>query len=204
MTPGEAFARAIAAKDAGSLKTLLSPDLDFKALTPGRFWEADSVDATVDEVILGSWFDSTDEIEELESVRPPRWPNASEWPIAFESEIPMDSSSLNNRLLRHRRRDNQLASNPPCGLPACRVTPPHAVPSTLRSRPVFRAQGDTGGRRPHRSAGGLSPNSCWRSGPCLSLGWSSIAPRSSSRPRASLIRSEGSGPCRPRSSLCTG
>jgi hypothetical protein len=68
MNPGEAFARAIAAKDADTLKTLLSPALDFKALTPGRFWEADSLETVVDEVILGSWFDSTDDIEELESV----------------------------------------------------------------------------------------------------------------------------------------
>jgi hypothetical protein len=68
MTPGEAFARAIAARDADALKKLLSPDLDFKALTPGRFWEADSVEAIVDEVILGLWFDPSDEIEALESV----------------------------------------------------------------------------------------------------------------------------------------
>jgi hypothetical protein len=68
MTPGEAFARAIAAKDGDALKKLLSPDLDFKALTPGRFWEADSVEVIVDEVILGSWFDPSDEIEALESV----------------------------------------------------------------------------------------------------------------------------------------
>ena len=68
MTPGEVFAWAIAAKDADALKNVLSPGLDFKALTPGRFWEADSVEATVDEVLLGSWFDPSDEIEELESV----------------------------------------------------------------------------------------------------------------------------------------
>jgi hypothetical protein len=68
MTPGEAFAQAIAAKDADALKKLLSPDLDFKALTPGRFWEADGVDEIVDDVIFGLWFASSDEIEELESV----------------------------------------------------------------------------------------------------------------------------------------
>jgi hypothetical protein len=68
VTPGEAFARAIAAKDADTLKKVLCTGLDFKALTPGRFWEADSVDEIVDEVILGSWFASSDEIEELESI----------------------------------------------------------------------------------------------------------------------------------------
>ena len=68
MTPGEAFARAIAAKDADVLKDLLSPSLDFKALTPGRFWEANSVEAVVDEIILGTWFDPSDNVESLESV----------------------------------------------------------------------------------------------------------------------------------------
>ena len=46
----------------------MSPGLDFKALTPGGFWEADSVETIVDEVLLGSWFDPSVEIEELESV----------------------------------------------------------------------------------------------------------------------------------------
>jgi hypothetical protein len=68
MTPGEAFARAIADKDADALKDLLSPRLDFKALTPGQFWESDSVDAVVDEIILGTWFDPSDHVETLESV----------------------------------------------------------------------------------------------------------------------------------------
>ena len=68
MTPGEAFARALATKDADVLKDLLSPSLDFKALTPGRFWEADRADAVIDEIILGAWFDPSDNIESLESV----------------------------------------------------------------------------------------------------------------------------------------
>jgi hypothetical protein len=68
MRPGEAYARALAARDAGALKKILSPDLDFKALTPGRFWESDSVDVVVDEIVLGTWFDHSAQIEQLESV----------------------------------------------------------------------------------------------------------------------------------------
>ncbi len=52
MTPGEEFVRALVAKDAHGLKELLSPGVDFKALTPGRFWESDSVDEIVDETLL--------------------------------------------------------------------------------------------------------------------------------------------------------
>lgn len=68
MTPGEEFVRALVAKDAGTLKRLLRPGIDFKALTPGRFWESDSVDQVVDEMILGAWFEQSDETEAAVSV----------------------------------------------------------------------------------------------------------------------------------------
>ena len=39
-TVGEAFARALAAKDRDRIADLLSDDVDFEALTPGRHWSA--------------------------------------------------------------------------------------------------------------------------------------------------------------------
>jgi hypothetical protein len=65
---GERFARAIAAKDAPALLGLLAPEIDFRAMTPGRIWEADSPAQLVDEVILGKWFDSTDRIDAIEAI----------------------------------------------------------------------------------------------------------------------------------------
>ncbi len=65
---GERFARAIAAKDAPALVGLLAPRIDFRAMTPGRIWEADSPEQLVDEVILGSWFEPTDRIEAIEGI----------------------------------------------------------------------------------------------------------------------------------------
>jgi hypothetical protein len=53
---GERFARAVAAQDAAVLKELLAPRVNFRALTPGRYWEIDDADAVVDDVILGTWF----------------------------------------------------------------------------------------------------------------------------------------------------
>jgi len=53
---GERFARCLADKDAAGLKALLRPDLDFRALTPGRPWEGSDAAAIVDETILGTWF----------------------------------------------------------------------------------------------------------------------------------------------------
>ena len=61
-TVGESFVAALAAKDPGALRAVLAPDLDFRALTPGRFWEASSADAVVDDVVLGHWFEPSDHI----------------------------------------------------------------------------------------------------------------------------------------------
>jgi hypothetical protein len=65
---GERFARAIAAKDAPALLGLIAPGIDFRAMTPGRFWEAGSPAQLVDEVILGNWFEPTDRIEAIEEI----------------------------------------------------------------------------------------------------------------------------------------
>ena len=62
---GEAFARALAAKDRSGLLALLADDVDFRAMTPGRFWEAINADQLVDKVILGHWFEEDDQIEAL-------------------------------------------------------------------------------------------------------------------------------------------
>jgi hypothetical protein len=65
---GERFARAIAAKDAPVLLGLLAPEIDFRAMTPGRIWEVDSPAQLVDEVILGTWFEPTDRIDAIEAI----------------------------------------------------------------------------------------------------------------------------------------
>ena len=63
---GEDFARAVAAKDHDRVRQLLHPELDFRAMTPQRIWEA----ATPEDVVsaLCVWFDEGDHIEDLESV----------------------------------------------------------------------------------------------------------------------------------------
>jgi ketosteroid isomerase-like protein len=64
---GKDFARALAAKDAQGLLDLLHPDVEFRAVTPGRSWEADDREAVL-AVLLGKWFEPTDEIEAVERV----------------------------------------------------------------------------------------------------------------------------------------
>jgi hypothetical protein len=65
---GERFARAIAAKDAPALLGMLAAQVDFRAMTPGRFWEADSAVELVNDVIFGHWFKPADRIEAIEAI----------------------------------------------------------------------------------------------------------------------------------------
>jgi hypothetical protein len=64
---GTRFAEAIAAKDADTLAALLAPSVDFRALTPRKFWEAGSPEEVV-EVVFGSWFEEQDHIDALVDV----------------------------------------------------------------------------------------------------------------------------------------
>ena len=68
MQLGERFAHALAAKDADALRGLLEPALDFRAMTPGRFWEANGSVAVIDDILLGQWFEPSDDIKEVISV----------------------------------------------------------------------------------------------------------------------------------------
>jgi len=65
---GERFAKALADKDAVGLKALLQSDVDFRAMTPGKFWEATDADVVVDETMLGTWFNPERQITEILAV----------------------------------------------------------------------------------------------------------------------------------------
>ena len=62
-TVAEAFARAVAAKDHDRLRSLLQPDLDFRAMTPSRVWEASDADGVL--AALDQWFDANDDIQDV-------------------------------------------------------------------------------------------------------------------------------------------
>ena len=63
----ERFVVALADRDQEGLLGLLAPDVEFRALTPGRFWEATSAEEMLDGV-LSMWFPPQDDIESVESV----------------------------------------------------------------------------------------------------------------------------------------
>jgi hypothetical protein len=58
---------ALAAKDTNSLVALFASDVDFRAMTPRRFWEADSPQLVVHEVLY-EWFEPKDVIERIDYV----------------------------------------------------------------------------------------------------------------------------------------
>ena len=64
---GANFARALAAKDSAKLLGLMHPEIDFRGLTPNRSWEATGRDAVLS-MLLGEWFEDSDEIEALEGL----------------------------------------------------------------------------------------------------------------------------------------
>lgn len=66
-TLGADFAAALAAKDYARLNDLMHPEIDFRALTPNRFWEAGDSQAVIAQV-LRDWFAEKDEIDALEHV----------------------------------------------------------------------------------------------------------------------------------------
>ena len=63
------FTAALAARDAAALLSLFGREVDFRGLTPGRVWEAQTADALIDDVILGAWFEPGDVIQRIESVQ---------------------------------------------------------------------------------------------------------------------------------------
>src|ERR1700760_430166 len=64
-TLGSDFARALAEKDASRLSALFAPELDFRAMTPRKTWEAQDADGVLG-IVFGHWFADDDRIQSLE------------------------------------------------------------------------------------------------------------------------------------------
>jgi hypothetical protein len=63
---GPAFAHALAVRDFDKLQSLLDPDVEFRALTPRRTWEASGDSPTMD--LFRHWFDEATVIDQLDDV----------------------------------------------------------------------------------------------------------------------------------------
>ncbi len=65
---GVEFVRALAAKDADRLLAILRSDVEFRGLTPRKFWEADTAEELVHDIILGQWFEEHDHVDGIEAI----------------------------------------------------------------------------------------------------------------------------------------
>jgi hypothetical protein len=63
---GPAFAQALAARDFDGLQALLDPEVEFRALTPRRTWEASGDMETVS--LFRGWFDEATVIDQVDDV----------------------------------------------------------------------------------------------------------------------------------------
>ena len=64
-----AFVDAIVARDVARAVALLHPEIDFRAMTPNRVWEADG--PTGVEAVLREWFEDPDEdVHGIEATEP--------------------------------------------------------------------------------------------------------------------------------------
>jgi hypothetical protein len=66
-TLGARFATALSTKDFATVRELLHPEVDFRGMTPSRFWEASDPETVISE-ILELWFEPSDEIRSLDSL----------------------------------------------------------------------------------------------------------------------------------------
>ena len=64
---GPAFANALARADFAQVAEILCPDIEFRALTPRRFWEAQTAPETLD--ILRTWFHPGRVVDDVLGVR---------------------------------------------------------------------------------------------------------------------------------------
>jgi hypothetical protein len=66
-TLGADFAHAFADKDAARIRELLHPEVDFRGLTPRRFWEAGNPEGVL-EILFGNWLEEDDRVEGIEEI----------------------------------------------------------------------------------------------------------------------------------------
>jgi hypothetical protein len=68
---GSRFVAALAAKDTNRLVGLFASEVDFRGMTPRRFWEVDTPQRVVHEVLY-EWFEPKDPLSALTMSRPGR------------------------------------------------------------------------------------------------------------------------------------
>jgi len=92
MNVGECFARAVAAKDRDGILQALSPELDFRGVTPRKSWEAATGEDFVDRILLGTWFGPNDTIRALQRVETDAFADVER--VSYRLELERDSGQF--------------------------------------------------------------------------------------------------------------
>jgi hypothetical protein len=116
------FARALVAKNEPLMLELLHPEIDFRALTPKRNWEA-SDPAGVISVILGHWFEESDEIKALEGLESDAFADLQRVGYRFSVSNP-EGSFLVEQQAYLSERDGQIGWMRVLCSGFCPVSPP--------------------------------------------------------------------------------
>jgi hypothetical protein len=64
---GNRFGAALAAKNAEALRAMFADRVDFRALTPNHTWEGQTPTGVIDDVVLGTWFQSSESMHLTEA-----------------------------------------------------------------------------------------------------------------------------------------
>jgi hypothetical protein len=105
-TLGADFAQAMAAKDHEQLRALLHEEIDFRAMTPSRVWEADCPDEVVGAV--SCWFSDTDLIEEAIDVQTDGFADCERVGYRFRVRSDNDTVHLVEQQAYLSERDGQI------------------------------------------------------------------------------------------------
>ena len=104
---GSRFVAAVAARDVDGLRAVLAPDVDFKGLTPGRFWEAANPEGVVD-AVLGHWFGESDRIDAVDHLEE-GGPVADTQRVGYRFAVTNDGGPyVVEQQMYYRERDGRL------------------------------------------------------------------------------------------------
>lgn len=88
---GHAFARALEHKDWSALTALFADEINVKAITPGRHWDATTPQAFVDD-LLTSWFEDTDHIDHIDGVH--TRPHSGRFHLVYRAHVTNDDGAF--------------------------------------------------------------------------------------------------------------
>jgi hypothetical protein len=103
---GTDLAHAIAVQDAQALRRLISTPVTFRAVTPRRFWDAETA-VEVADVILGVWFGPDRQVTEITSLETDRVADVEK--VSYRLRVDLESGpSVIEQVIYYRQADGHI------------------------------------------------------------------------------------------------